>query len=131
MACPDLLFSSPQLCFLAGVTYRQSDYWDRIGILRPVKAAKGSGSARGYAVWQVMAARVIGLLSASNLSGFALARRAPIAAEVERAYRETGGSFEGRRLEFHQGPLAVVVDLEQVAAGLLERWGSAGWAPAT
>lgn len=42
-------YRGPQLCRIAGVSYRQLDYWDRTGLLRPSLAtAAGSGSQRLY-----------------------------------------------------------------------------------
>ena len=42
---PDLM-TSPQVCRVAGITYRMLDYWVRAGFITPVIAAAGSGSAR-------------------------------------------------------------------------------------
>jgi len=40
-------YSSAEVCDLAGVTYRQLDYWTRIGLVEPsVAVANGSGSRR-------------------------------------------------------------------------------------
>lgn len=57
---------APRFCTLAGITYRQMDYWARTGLLVPsTAAAKGSGTWRGYSVQDVRIARVVkGLLDA-------------------------------------------------------------------
>lgn len=56
-------YSSPQACKLADVTYRQLDYWCRIGLVGPsVRVASGSGSQRGFSrddVVQVMVAKAL------------------------------------------------------------------------
>jgi DNA-binding transcriptional MerR regulator len=41
-------YSSAQVCKLAGVTYRQLDYWVRQGLIEPTVAARGSGSKRRW-----------------------------------------------------------------------------------
>lgn len=49
---------------LAGITYRQADYWARTGLLRPsVADADGSGSRRLYSRADVVAMCVIGALA--------------------------------------------------------------------
>lgn len=55
--------SSAEVCGLAGVTFRQLDYWDRTGILRPGVSAKGSGSQRRWSPAQVRSVWVAGRLS--------------------------------------------------------------------
>lgn len=43
-------FRGPQACALAGITYRQLDYWARTGLVEPtLRPAHGSGSQRLYA----------------------------------------------------------------------------------
>ena len=44
-AMTDLL-TSHEICRLAGCTYRQLDYWCRIGLISPVVEAEGSGTQR-------------------------------------------------------------------------------------
>lgn len=42
-------YTAPEVCAIAEITYRQLDYWDRIGFLRPsVREARGSGTQRIY-----------------------------------------------------------------------------------
>ena len=47
----------------AGVSYRQLDYWDRLGALCPTVAARGSGSQRLYSEAQLRVAWALGRLS--------------------------------------------------------------------
>ena len=48
-------FHGPEVCRLAGVTYRQLDYWARTDLIRPsIKDARGSGSSRIYSELDVM-----------------------------------------------------------------------------
>lgn len=42
---PDLM-TSAQVCRAARLTYRRLDYWVRVGMVTPVIASAGSGSAR-------------------------------------------------------------------------------------
>lgn len=54
-AVPDIQggYSSASACVLAGVTYRQLDYWDKRGVIKPEVPARGSGSSRRYSAAQV------------------------------------------------------------------------------
>lgn len=49
-----------QACQVAGISYRQLDYWDRTGLLSPgVSTAHGTGSVRLYSFCDLVALRVI------------------------------------------------------------------------
>ena len=53
-------FSTTQACKLAGVTYRQVDYWARTNLLRPsVREAGGSGRPRRYSYRDLVQLKVI------------------------------------------------------------------------
>lgn len=60
-----LLFSTPQACALADVTFRQIDYWVRTSRLSPHQPAKGSGSQRRYTQRDTELAWVLSQCSAS------------------------------------------------------------------
>jgi DNA-binding transcriptional MerR regulator len=65
-------FSAPDVCVLAGISYRQLDYWARTDFIRPsLKDASGSGSARRYSVSDVD--RLIAVKSALD-AGISLRR---------------------------------------------------------
>jgi DNA-binding transcriptional MerR regulator len=50
----------PQMCVLAGITYRQLDYWARTGLVRPsITEATGSGSARRYSLEDLRVAIIL------------------------------------------------------------------------
>lgn len=40
--------TAPDAAHAAGVSYRQLDYWSRIGFIVPITEANGHGSRRGY-----------------------------------------------------------------------------------
>lgn len=52
-------FSSHEAARLAGITFRQLDYWCRIGTVRPAVEARGSGSWRRWTWQQVMVLAVL------------------------------------------------------------------------
>jgi hypothetical protein len=52
---PGRLYSSLEVCQVAGITYRQLDYWVRIGRFTPEVAARGSGSQRKFSASDVRA----------------------------------------------------------------------------
>lgn len=56
------LFSTPDVCRMARVTFRQLDYWSRVGAIEPVRAATGSGSKRRWTGKQVRDVAMIGRL---------------------------------------------------------------------
>lgn len=47
------LVSASYLCEVTGATYRQIDYWCRLGVITPHQPADGSGSQRGFHATQV------------------------------------------------------------------------------
>lgn len=66
-------YTTTQLCRLAGVTYRQADYWARNGVLVPTLVpAVGCGSQRLYNATDVVIAHMLGHLSAQRCSRPAL-----------------------------------------------------------
>jgi DNA-binding transcriptional MerR regulator len=53
-------FRGPQACAIAGITYRQLDYWARTGLVEPsLREAKGSGTQRLYSFRDLVHLRVI------------------------------------------------------------------------
>ncbi len=52
-------YSSDEACRLAGITYRQADYWTRRGLIEPMAPATGSGSRRRWSAQDVLVLRVI------------------------------------------------------------------------
>jgi DNA-binding transcriptional MerR regulator len=62
-------FSGPAVCRIAGVTYRQLDYWARTDLVTPsVTPASGSGSKRAYAYSDLLEVKVIKSLLDSGVS---------------------------------------------------------------
>ncbi|MCY3787040.1 MAG: MerR family transcriptional regulator [bacterium] len=53
-------YSSKQTQQIAGITYRQLDYWARTGLVQPsVASATGSGSRRAYSYSDLLKLRII------------------------------------------------------------------------
>src|SRR3954468_11290116 len=60
-------FRGPQVCKIAGITYRQLDYWARTDLLRPsITEARGSGTQRRYSYKDLLALKVIKRLLAAG-----------------------------------------------------------------
>lgn len=56
----ELGFRGPQAVALAGITYRQLDYWARTDLVRPSLAeAQGSGTQRRYSTADIVSLRVV------------------------------------------------------------------------
>ena len=51
-------YSSSEAARLAGVSYRQLDYWARTGFIKPARDARGRGSARRWGPLEVVQLRV-------------------------------------------------------------------------
>ncbi len=62
----DVGYRGPTACKVAGITYRQLDYWARTGLVEPtVREALGSGTSRLYSFRDILVLRVVkGLLDA-------------------------------------------------------------------
>jgi len=62
-------FSGPTVCRIAGVTYRQLDYWARTNLVTPsLVAAKGSGTKRSYSYGDLIEVKVIKSMLDAGLS---------------------------------------------------------------
>lgn len=77
------------LCADLGITYRQLDYWSRLGYLRPVRLERGRGEGSGSPrVWppaELHVARLMGRLTAAGIQpslAAVVARKWPDSEEI-------------------------------------------------
>ncbi|MGH3275928.1 MAG: MerR family transcriptional regulator, partial [Streptosporangiaceae bacterium] len=70
VAGPDGIgYRGPTACAVAGITYRQLDYWARTGLVRPsVRPAAGSGSQRLYGFHDILVLKVVKRLLDTGIS---------------------------------------------------------------
>src|SRR5918996_1721141 len=62
-------YRAPQVTKLLGISYRQLDYWDRTGLVKPsVKGAQGSGTQRLYSFEDMLQLKVIDQLLDAGVS---------------------------------------------------------------
>lgn len=62
-------YRGPTACKVAGITYRQLDYWARTGLVEPgVRAATGSGTQRLYSFRDILVLKVVKRLLDSGVS---------------------------------------------------------------
>ncbi|MGH3320529.1 MAG: MerR family transcriptional regulator [Streptosporangiaceae bacterium] len=62
-------YRGPTACAVAGITYRQLDYWARTELVEPtVRAAHGSGSQRLYGFRDIMVLKVVKRLLDTGVS---------------------------------------------------------------
>jgi DNA-binding transcriptional MerR regulator len=62
-------FSAEATRRIAGISYRQLDYWDKTGLVRPsVQHARGKGSRRVYAFEDLVELRVVARLLGAGIS---------------------------------------------------------------
>ena len=59
--------NSTELCAAAGITYRQLDYWTRVGYLTPATEAHGSGSQRKWDSSMLFKAKQMARLTKAGL----------------------------------------------------------------
>jgi DNA-binding transcriptional MerR regulator len=65
----DVGYRGPIACHVAGITYRQLDYWARTGLVEPtVRTAGGSGTQRLYSFRDVLLLKVIKRLLDAGVS---------------------------------------------------------------
>ncbi|EEI16596.1 MerR family transcriptional regulator [Corynebacterium lipophiloflavum] len=59
----------PIACQVAGITYRQLDYWARTNLVRPsIRGAKGSGSQRLYSFKDILVLKIVKRLLDTGIS---------------------------------------------------------------
>jgi hypothetical protein len=66
---PAVELSSADLAAAACITFRQVDYWVRVGILRTLYPVEGSGSRRVFHPVEVRVARAVARLSDLGIEG--------------------------------------------------------------
>lgn len=81
----DALFSSPDTCRMARVSFRQIDYWARTGVIEPDTPATGSGSHRRFTGAQVRDIAMIGRLRELGVGLEAIGEVLAVTDEWERA----------------------------------------------
>jgi DNA-binding transcriptional MerR regulator len=68
---PDELvgYRGPSACQIAGITYRQLDYWARTGLVEPsIRPAGGSGTQRLYAFSDILVLKIVKRLLDTGVS---------------------------------------------------------------
>jgi DNA-binding transcriptional MerR regulator len=99
----------PEVCRIAGISYRQLDYWARTGLVRPsIRDAQGSGTQRLYSFQDLAQLKVIKKLLDTGV-GLQQVRRA-IGTLRELREPATGTTLvsDGSRIYSVESPEAVV-----------------------
>ncbi len=99
----------PEVCRIAGISYRQLDYWARTGLVRPsVRDAQGSGTQRLYSFQDLAQLKIIKKLLDTGV-GLQQVRRA-IGTLRELREPATGTTLvsDGSRIYAVESPEAVV-----------------------
>ncbi|MCL1900551.1 MAG: MerR family transcriptional regulator [Promicromonosporaceae bacterium] len=66
---PDIGYRGPTACRVAGISYRQLDYWARTGLVEPsIKSATGSGTHRLYSFRDILVLKVVKRLLDTGVS---------------------------------------------------------------
>lgn len=93
LAAEEVSYSTPEVCALTGLTYRQLDYWVRLGLIDPVVPAEGSGTRRRFSPEQVSALQVLARVHAAlypSGTGGDTALLGEVLAHLERGYIQRG-----------------------------------------
>lgn len=129
------LWTGPEVCDATGVSYRQLDYWDRTGVVKPTRRALGSGTQRGYTLDEVVAVALVGAVTEGGgglpdgaldaaTSGLDLILARASGQRSSGPHRKTSlvavADLDGLLGEFRQGP-AFVVDLGPIRVRVMER----------
>jgi DNA-binding transcriptional MerR regulator len=62
-------YRGPTACHVAGITYRQLDYWARTGLVEPtIRSAHGSGSQRLYSFRDILVLKIVKRLLDAGVS---------------------------------------------------------------
>lgn len=86
------LLRAPQVCALVGITHRQLDYWARTDLVRPSRAARGSGTHRGYDAADVALLRFVRATLDAGVSLQRIRAALPLVREAS-----GGGALAGAR----------------------------------
>lgn len=119
----DQTFSTPEACRMAGVTYRQVDYWVREGLVSPVVRARGSGTTRRFDSTDVLALALTRVLLGRQVPHSAI-RSAQGFLGTSRDFLWVQGETVGVGDEWDLGeavahvPETVLVNLRTLRAGL-------------
>lgn len=88
-------YGGPQACQLAGITYRQLDYWARTKLLTPsIQEAQGSGTQRLYSFTDVVQLRIIKRILDTGMN----LKKVRMAVEWLRREMEKGNDLSGMTL---------------------------------
>lgn len=88
-------YGGPQACHLAGITYRQLDYWARTELLTPsIQEAQGSGTQRLYSFTDVVQLRIIKRILDTGMN----LKKVRMAVEWLRREMEKGNDLSGMTL---------------------------------
>lgn len=97
----DELFSTPAVCRMAGVTFRQVDHWARCEVIVPATPARGSGTQRRYTGAQVRDIAMAGRLRELGVSLDAIEEIFVALRDAEGALLVIGTEFV-RAVEAHE-----------------------------
>jgi hypothetical protein len=121
------LLSAREVCQATGVTYRQLDHWDSLGIIEPTIPAAGSGTQRRFNPAQVPVIQCLGQLCVAGAGSNQLRAAFRYLSAVspaewrDKVYVSPGGHISRKMM----GPVALVVNLDKTRGDLLRATGAA------
>lgn len=108
----DRLFTTPEVCAATGATYRQADYWCRVGVTPTQVAARGSGSKRLYTPAQMLAVRLTVVLAA-------LGAQCPTVAAAVRSVLDNDDLWDHLAVVHPDGSIDSMVEFDRLAGAYI------------
>lgn len=115
------LVTASYLCEVSGATYRQVDYWCRLGVIAPHQPADGSGTQRGFHASQVPVITCLAQLALMGASSDMLRAvyrhlSATTVAEWRGLLHVSPAGHVGNKL---MGPVALTLNLDKTRAACI------------
>ena len=104
-------YRAPQVKDIVGISYRQLDYWDRTGLVRPsIREAGGSGTQRLYSFQDLLVLRVIKKLLEAGVGLQQIRKAVDYLRESKQPLHATTLMSDGNRIYTPDSPDATSVE---------------------
>jgi DNA-binding transcriptional MerR regulator len=102
-------YRAPQVKDIVGISYRQLDYWDRTGLVRPsIREAGGSGTQRLYSFQDMLVLRVIKKLLEAGVGLQQIRKAVDYLRESKHPLHSVTLMSDGNRIYLPASPEAVI-----------------------
>ncbi|MDP9341529.1 MAG: MerR family transcriptional regulator [Actinomycetota bacterium] len=99
----------PEVCRIAGISYRQLDYWARTGLVRPtIRDAGGSGTQRLYSFQDLLQLKVVKNLLDAGVALQQIRKAIEYLREAKQPLHGVTLMSDGHRIYTPESPEAVI-----------------------